>query len=88
MKTKHTKGEWFVSGGSQIVSMPSQCKITNHVSGRNEEESEANIKLISAAPELLEAAIISLKHMQATGITYDNVDQYNIINKAIKKATE
>ncbi len=55
MKTKHTKGEWFVSGGRQIVSMPSQCKISNSVSGWNIEEQKANCKLIAAAPELLEA---------------------------------
>jgi len=52
---KYTEGEWFVSGGNEIVSMPSQCKITNRVSGWNQQESEANAQLIANAPAMFEA---------------------------------
>lgn len=51
-------------------------------------EVEANAKLISAAPELLEACIKAKESMLRSGITYDNADQWNILNNAIKKATE
>jgi hypothetical protein len=52
---KYTQGEWFVSGGNEIVSMPSQCKITNRVSGWNQQEAEANAQLIANAPAMFEA---------------------------------
>lgn len=55
METKFTGGTWVISGGNQIVSMPSQCKIANGVSGWTPEEAEANAKLIAAAPEMFEA---------------------------------
>lgn len=47
-----------------------------------------NAKLIAAAPDLIEACIIARKEMQKNGITYDNANIYNKIDKAIKKATE
>jgi hypothetical protein len=84
METKFTKGEWFVSGGYQIVSMPSQCKITNHVSGWNLDEAEANAKLIAAAPDLFEA-LIGL--MITLPLCFSN--EYTMLSKeVIKKATE
>lgn len=80
---KHTKGEWFVSGSDQIVSMPSQCKIANRVSGWNQEEAEANAKLIAAAPELLEV-------LQTIENDDNSIPEWLLvrIKQVIKKATE
>lgn len=52
-----TGGTWFVSGGDQIVSMPSQTKISNNISGDSYEEAQANAKLISYAPKMLNTLI-------------------------------
>ena len=51
----YTKGEWWITGDGEIISMPSQIKIAFRVSGSNEKEAEANRKLLLAAPDLLEA---------------------------------
>lgn len=48
----------------------------------------SDAKLIAAAPELLGALILARKQMLKGGITVDNADAYNTIDKAIKKATE
>lgn len=55
-KHNHTKGEWWKSRTNEILSMPGQCKISNNISGSSREEAEANAKLISQAPALLEFA--------------------------------
>lgn len=52
MTANFTKGDWMVSGDDQIVSMPSQCKIANRISGWNYEELKANARLIAAAPKM------------------------------------
>lgn len=80
---KHTKGEWCVSSGNQIVSMPSQCKITNNVSGWNYDESKANAKLISIAPELLQIAEMYLDSMKGTDA--ENSLAYQVTEKTLKK---
>jgi hypothetical protein len=82
METKHTEGIWFVSGGSEIVSMPSQCKITNRVSGWNYEEAQANANLMSASPELLECLI---EAVETSRLEFNKVPEKWI--NAIKKAT-
>lgn len=53
---KTTDGTWFVSGQTEVISMPSQCNIAK-VSGWNYEQAQANAKLIAAAPEMLEMLI-------------------------------
>jgi|DEB0MinimDraft_10_1074344.scaffolds.fasta_scaffold16653_4 hypothetical protein len=91
MESKHTKGEWFASG-TEVISIPSQVKISNQISGENYEKAKANAKLIAAAPDLLEALKIFRKQV---GITWDSVDgkdfeagaMLDIIDNAIKKAT-
>jgi hypothetical protein len=93
METKHTKGEWFVSNEDQIVSMPSQCKIANRISGWNYEEAKANAKLIASAPELLEALITMYDlAIHESGSMKERLSGNDVAiekcRKAIKKATE
>ena len=70
MDFKHTKGDWFVSGSTSIVSMPSQCKIANRVSGWTYEEAKANAQLIATAPELLRALIDVRKWYEENHVEY------------------
>lgn len=63
-KFKGSQGVWFISGFTEIVSMPYQVKISK-VSGSDYEEAKANAKLISKAPEMLEKLteiITALEH--------------------------
>ena len=87
MEKKFTKGDWFVSGCNEVVSMPSQCKITNRVSGWNPEEAKANAKLIAASPELLEA-LIALVNGCLSDSESDKVVSLRKAKQIIKKATE
>jgi hypothetical protein len=48
----------------------------------------ANGKLMAASKTMLEALQEVRKEMLKNGINYDNAPTYNIINNAIKKATE
>lgn len=90
MKTTNiTKGDWAVSNGDQIVSMPSQCKIANRISGWTLEEVEANAKLMAAAPELLKACIAVMNGGYGCAPSVEFMDDLKMkCEYAIKKATE
>lgn len=99
MEINITKGEWFISNDNQIVSMPSQCKITNRVSGWNPEEAKANAKLIASAPDLLNALIGVLNimndsegvagyHLNGDIASWDEFEEIKQAQEAINKATE
>ena len=85
MEKKFTTGDWFVSGGTEVVSMPSQCKISNRVSGWNYEESKANAKLIAAAPDMFDALECICKDKEVWSELSDT--QKTMVEQAIKKAT-
>lgn len=105
MKTKHTRGEWsnkngliyrrdwrelYEYGGGLAGEKP-----IAYIMGAGfytDEEIEANAKLISAAPDLLEAAI-KVKNLVDDGrIMFDDSHSsiliFDDLIKAIKKATE
>lgn len=91
MRLKHTIGRWMVSGGDQIVAMPSQCKISNRISGCTIEETEANAKLIASAPDLLECCLTAKAMFEAQCINEQSRiggEQYAYLLKIIRKATE
>lgn len=91
METKFTKGNWMVSCGDQIVSMPSQCKISNRISGWNDEEAIANADLISAAPDLLNEAIKIVENIKDYFSDVEDINSIIPINglvNAINKATK
>lgn len=95
MKTKHTKGRWSVvaevnlpelyvsseyHGG--ICSLPKYYGDLETAEGIA--EAEANAKLIAAAPELLEALQVATLYVSSIS----NKEDWNLIQAAIKKATE
>lgn len=86
-----TSGTWTVSGETEIVSMPSQCKISNFISGRDYDEAKANARLIAAAPDLLKALNgIMLSVMAHPDYAFDRnqefVDYVDTAQEAIDKA--
>ena len=93
MKTTHTNGEWKVTtDGQKVTSILDRndangfnniCSINEHV-----EEREANAKLISAAPELLDALVTLKDYCQTIdrGEGWDEIVSKTF--KAIEKATK
>lgn len=100
--SKHTPGPWAMiptenSNGFRITdenNMPLvEILDSPGMSGlfkdeRDNWEAKANAKLIASAPELLEACVLARKLMLKQGVTVDNADQYNLLDNAIKKATQ
>lgn len=95
MKTQHTKGEWTKKGvhgieNNEVVYIKQGesyiATVHSLFDGKNNLEkgieAEANAKLIASAPELLDVLIKLSSHMNLTS------NQYEMIEKAIKKATE
>lgn len=98
METKHTKGEWEVSTQGKngifiLAKNPTDmgkdavCRI--YTENSHKHSSEANAKLIAAAPELLEALV---ELLNSTYPNYKSIDDSkhpaNLSLNAIKKATE
>lgn len=96
MKTKHTKGEWYVStsrkefdGITAIYAEDRMLIAEINVARRRDEENEANAKLMAAAPEMLEALIFARSVMISNGI-FEASERLALekIDKAIKNASE
>lgn len=88
---KHTKGPWAFDGDHILVNGKELLAMLGAV----DEENEANGKLISAAPDLLEAAKSALASMVLVSVSGDaefrrfkeTCDKlYKAISKAIDKA--
>jgi hypothetical protein len=84
MKLKHTPGPWWITPCQEILKMPEQIKISNHISGETIQAAKANGLLIAAAPEMLNALIFSYKHSVACGRFGGITDS---MKKAIERAT-
>lgn len=85
METKHTKGEWIYNPTYETITDSEGYGIAQPHGIRNEEEWEANAKLIAAAPEMLEA-LIEISQLGSTG--EDAREMKKIAINAITKATK
>lgn len=101
MNTKHTPGPWIykfnktrekykIDGlrweGFARVYAHTRDAITGKIT--NQEEGEANARLIAAAPELLEALQLALKTLKLNHQFFSEWPECGVIESAIKKATE
>ena len=91
MKTKHTQGEWTINPNllTEVI-IPSKMGMEIDVwhYAREEDEAEANAKLIAAAPELLEM-LIRISNIENYAFTLPGFDVKRLkseINQAIEKA--
>ena len=92
MKTKHTPGPWTYDGENGLFSVMSNNEDEygdiariNEYHERTNMTAQANAKLIAAAPELLEACVIALIHLET-----DEIEKgvQHTLKLAIQKATQ
>ena len=92
MRAEHTPGPWFVNGPWHIQADTKTAipvivaQITPLRSGDNEER-EANARLIAAAPELLEALEEALEVLRVNGLDPLGQDNIRAIVAKAKGAT-
>jgi len=86
---KHTKGPWIITEEGFISQ---ECEETNLIASPHcsknidEDEREANAKLIAAAPELLEALKKALPYVSEFPNTKENNQIMELIESTISKA--
>lgn len=93
-KLKHTAGTWYREGLKIFSNIAGRTKIAEVVSFKTaglsedmEAESEANAKLIEAAPDLLGACLLAYVKLTSSGEANCEVTA-RLLRDAIKKATE
>lgn len=103
METKHTKAPWGWQKFGNQTCLTAQHGMREIIISANRtgnllmnkdgilypiDDSHPNAKIITAAPEMFEALVCVRTFLQKSGINYDNAELYNLVDKAIKKATE
>lgn len=95
METKHTKGEWIVGIDNKVYANNGDELIATVKEDFNisKLESEANAKLISSAPQLLESLLEAKEIIEILSTNKANDGSVigkvlNNIQESIKKATE
>ena len=93
MEFKGTKGEWKITGTGEQRTMINGTSIdvwwNLSLCDVSEDEGKANAKLIAAAPDLLKALQVILKHKNAINHYIDDNELYTAIEEseqAINKA--
>ena len=86
---KHTKGEWN-GKDSEVYSLETGKTIARCDIGGRDEQTEANARLIAAAPELYEAAVIAcVEFYDQTNAEPTNKNHwYWKLKEAITEATQ
>lgn len=89
---KHTQGEWEVirTVANNKLAVHSDDEIIDYICCVSEEDgmpSEANARLIAAAPDLLEALKLALPYLQ-NGYSIKAMNAKSMAEAAIAKATE
>lgn len=86
---KHTKGEWRIHDTGNTIDIDSDddeiCFMNCH--SYEDEEVEANAKLIAAAPDLLENLTRIIDRIEEAGLQNQMPSAYQRALKAIEKAT-
>ena len=93
METKHTKGEWVVDKRASTRVHYNDITIASCGGGQNDielEEQQSNAKLISAAPDLLEALVNICKKVEFCSLDNKSTfkDEYKKAINAINKASK
>ena len=94
MKTEHTPGPWVINESKNIIFIPTSfgndivCTITN--GGHIKEVSDANARLIAAAPEMLEALKEAKLYIDGIELVLGESAPHikKCIDEAINKATK
>ena len=86
----YTKGEWKVEAEYNVYNLQGDYVCSCGVNGRDPEIGKANARLISAAPELLEACYKALEAFRLDTDTVTIIQRkdraYELIKQAISKA--
>lgn len=99
MKTKHTPGPWQYDTDGHFVSVSMDASkmicdirgwgwLKNMGHQKAVETQIANAKLIAAAPELLNAALMAITYLTKVNCGDEGDQAWQYLEQAIKKATE
>lgn len=93
MSAKHTPGPWQINPvNAQVDAFNTGeglaiCKMLWPTKLRSEAETEANARLIAAAPELYEAVSRARRHAMNIGLDAEGSTYIHILDAAIARAT-
>jgi len=89
MKTKHTRGTWIAKEGQIYPQETGKTLALVPYFDKEDEEQEANSKLIAAAPDLLHACkfLVGIMTSEDKEFYQRHIHAFNLGRDAIEKAT-